>query len=348
MKCSGCGVDSNRKERFAAGGRCPRCQLAFVLDPQDGAPFTDVAFADAIRTVSADGRLRWGVEHLYYELCRRMLARQNRLGVVIVVGVIATLGGVGISTAAQNPIFAVLGLGVGPGVWLIRRLGRPETVRLDRREFDGIWARWQASGKATQGVIIRRTAPADPYRAVEPDLGDYSFDRAVICDRARTVDLLLANNFHFEHSCAVLSADGYPKHAFEQVRSMLQKNPKLEVFVLHDASAEGEALAKQLASDPAWFGRSGTQGARVVDVGLLARDAKKHRGLYTKRDSAPDPALFPAASAAEQLFLSQYVLELAALRPEKILKVAFRAMQPPPPEGTDGGSGDSGYWDSFG
>ena len=54
-----------------------------------------------------------------------------------------------------------------------------------------------------------------PKRTFDSDIADYSFDRAVICDRARTADLLIANNFHFENNCAVLSVDGYPPHAFE-------------------------------------------------------------------------------------------------------------------------------------
>ena len=110
------------------------------------------------------------------------------------------------------------------------------TVELDQAEFDGLWQKWHQ----------RARQPARPHRAQvearaandrrKADLGDYSFDRAVICDRARTVDLLIANNFHFENNCAILSIGGYPKGPFELVRTMLKRNPKLQVFALHDAS----------------------------------------------------------------------------------------------------------------
>ena len=80
-------------------------------------------------------------------------------------------------------------------------------------------------------------------------------------------------------------------------------------------------------------------------VGIRARDAKKHRGLYTRRSSSVDPALLERASRSEQHFLSQYVLELAALRPETILKGVFRAMLPvTATEKSD----DAAAWDSFG
>ena len=107
---------------------------------------------------------------------------------------------------------------------------------------------WERAHGKPPGLIVRPSAqaPSRPRRVLESDLADYSFDRAVICDRARTVDLLLANNFHFENNCAVLSIDGYPPGPFETVRTMLKRNPKLQVFALHDATVEGCTLAHRL------------------------------------------------------------------------------------------------------
>ena len=152
---------------------------------------------------------------------------------------------------------------------------RPRFVRLDQATFDGLWQRWLAAHRHPAGLIVRK-----PERAVsrpqESDIGDYSFDRAVICDRARTVDLLIANNFHFENSCAVLSIGGYPRGPFETVRTMLKRNPKLQVFALHDASIPGCELAHALANDPLWFKGQ----APVTDLGLRPRHAGPFRGLF--------------------------------------------------------------------
>jgi hypothetical protein len=135
------------------------------------------------------------------------------------------------------------------------------------------------------------------------------------------VDLLLANNFHFENNCAVLSAGGYPQQAFETVRRMLRRNPRLEVFVLHDITLEGCRLAHRLATDPEWF--KGT-GVRVVDVGLRPVHARPFKQLL-------QPAVRPVApgggiSPEEARWLSKHTLELAVIRPEQILKRLFRAM----------------------
>src|SRR5207245_10189890 len=104
---------------------------------------------------------------------------------------------------------------------------------------DRVWARWREVHEAPEGVITRKAREETRRRPAEPDLPDYSFDRAVICDRARTVDLLIANNFHFENNCAVLAIGGYPQGPFETVRAMLRKNPRLQVFALHDATTSG-------------------------------------------------------------------------------------------------------------
>ncbi|HEY4002750.1 MAG TPA: hypothetical protein VGO93_28000 [Candidatus Xenobia bacterium] len=186
-------------------------------------------------------------------------------------------------------------------------------------------------------------------------MAEYSFDRAVICDRARTVDTLLANNFHFENNCAVLSWDGYPEDVFDTVRSMLKRNPNLKVFALHDASYDGCMLATRLASDPAWF-----QGqVTVIDVGLRPRQARPFDGLLLPAPEVPSGNV-PGLDPQEQAWLRQYRLELAAIRPEQVVKRLFRALtldgRPVPDYGvdidsdsfsTDAGMSDGGG-DSFG
>src|SRR5205814_1245814 len=99
-------------------------------------------------------------------------------------------------------------------------------VRVTRETFDKLWSRWRDVHGTPKGVIERAPDPPMP-KNLESDIGDYSFDRAVITDRARTVDLLVANNFHFENNCAILSIDGYPKRPFLIIKKMLKKNPRL-------------------------------------------------------------------------------------------------------------------------
>jgi hypothetical protein len=104
--------------------------------------------------------------------------------------------------------------------------------------------------------------------AVDRELKQYSFDRAVICDDAEIARCLIANNFHFENNSAVLSVDGYPHDIFATVMDMLRLNPELQVYAVHDASRRGVALPHILSTEPRWF--AGTT-VKIFDVGLLPR-----------------------------------------------------------------------------
>ena len=157
MKCIRCQENSNYPER--KGRRCPKCKGAFAFEPREGDWMSDYAFHRAIDQVSAEGQVRWGVEHLYYEVMRRR--RWRALGALFM------------------KLFFV----------------DTKLVRNSALEFAAYWDKWVKVHGQPDGVIVRRkdTPATTP---VESDIGDYSFDRAVICDRARTVDVLLANNFH--------------------------------------------------------------------------------------------------------------------------------------------------------
>jgi hypothetical protein len=339
VKCISCGEDSKFSERTQG---CCTCGQRFAFEPQNGDPFTDMAFKSAIDAVSAHGQVRWGVEHLYYELCRRLRKKMSPWhGVAIGIGALAAI----LTLMGQLPQAAIF-FAAGLGIWLMsRRYGGPRLVRLDQATFDRLWQRWVALHRRPAGLIVRKPDPP-VSRPLETDISDYSFDRAVICDRARTVDLLLANNFHFENSCAVLSIGGYPAGPFETVRTMLKRNPKLQVFVLHDATIEGCGLAHTLADDPLWFKGQ----ARVTDVGLRPRHAGPFGGLLLPRLEGLTSRSGTGISADEQLWLNSYILELAAIRPEQILKRLFRAINRKE-DPTGGGGWDGGVYydgDSFG
>ncbi len=321
MKCIRCEHDSKYKER--PNKRCPKCGGQFAFEPRTGDPLTDPAFQHAVEAVSASGRVRWGVEHLYYEVCRRKRIASSRF---IVFGVFLA------AFAAWSVVWAVK---VHPGWWLgvvaaavvglilvtVKQGSR--LVRVDLSTFNRMWERWCAVHGAPASVIARKQKPRKQQPA-EPDLADYSFDRAVICDRARTVDLLLANNFHFENNCAVLSIEGYPPGPFETVRTMLQRNPRLQVFALHDATPAGCRMAHKLASDPNWFaGR-----VKVIDVGLRPVHAARFQGLLlSSKDAAV--TVREGITPLEAAWLAKYILELAAIRPEQVLKRLFRALNLP-------------------
>jgi hypothetical protein len=341
VKCVRCGLDSRKRER--TGKVCPGCHKEFAFDPNAGDPFSDAAFEAAISAVSAQGSLRWGVEHLYYELCRRKRKRLSPLAAWAFV--IALLVGAVALARHASPLFwlAVILLGWVMAMLVRERIrgipiGARDEVGIALATFDHLWARWLAVHDKPDGLITRKAKEETRRRPAEPDLPDYSFDRAVICDRARTVDLLIANNFHFENNCAVLAIGGYPQGPFETVRAMLQKNPRLQVFALHDATTAGCRLAHRLAHEKDWF-----PGRAVTDVGLRPAHAAPFRGLLLPHFMTVEVG--NGIAADEVAWMSRYALELAAIRPEQVLKRLYRAINRPEAgigamAAADGGGGD--------
>jgi hypothetical protein len=336
VKCVRCGHDSKYNDR--SNQACPQCKGRFPFEPRQGAKLTDQAFQNAVERVSGGGKVRWGAEHLYYEVARRLRpqawfrTRNSQIGVVVVAGA-------GLFITYEIGLLFLLGyLGLG-GAFAAHqvRRARATTIGLDEHQFREMLAAWTRAHGKPAGLIERPTPAVArrPSRTLEHEMVDYSFDRAVICDRARTVDLLLANNFHFENNCAVLTLDGYPPGPFETVRTMLKRNPKLRVFALHDATVEGCTLAHRLAGDPAWFAGQ----VPVTDVGLRPGHAGPFRGLWLPAQ-APHLPLDGGIKPSEAEWLGKYALELAAIRPDQVLKRLFRAMNRQPED--DDGNGVSG------
>ena len=329
MKCFRCGQDSKYSER--RDGHCPKCRGQFAFEPREGAKLSDVAFGEAIARVSSDGEVAWGLEHLRYEVARRIQkkARGSTIGAVVL-SVFALIVG--------SAFHVVVGVGLGSvlAIFAVRAALRAD-IRVSQHDFDAMWTQWCAAHGTPRRVIHRRPPNAlAPARTLEPDIPSYSFDRAVICDRARTVDLLLANNFHFENNCAVLGEGGYPAQAFEVVRKMLKNNPRLVVYVLHDATPSGCGLAHRVAQEEAWFaGR-----VRVVDVGLRPAHAFALRGLWLRqRGQVVRERELGGLSRAERVWLSKgWTMELAVIKPEQVIKRLYRAIS----EDRSGASSDGG------
>jgi uncharacterized membrane protein YgcG len=254
------------------------------------------------------------------------------VGFAVVATIIAFIAGSGWSVLVW---MLLMGAIAGAYLWFQRR-GAVPLRELLHTDFEKLWRRYALVHGTPSGLIERRAregaANIDPAEMLA-----YSFDRAVICDRPETVDLLIANQFHFENNCAVLAIDGYPPHAFATVRSMLRNNPRLIVLALHDASVPGCQLAHRLGNDPAWF----KEGVPVLDVGLRPKHAKAFLGQHEPVHVPRDMALGAGITSTEAEWLSRRMLALAVVVPEQIIKRVFRAITLAE-DRQDAGGGDSG------
>jgi len=319
VKCVRCRKDCRRRD--VRDNRCPGCGQAFALANHTETPIRDYLLHLAIERVSSRGSVFFGRDNLYHEVRRRLGKRQSDplslalgfVGVVLIVVVVAT----------RHIDWAILILPTAVG-FVYARLRQRYFDGLSRPAFERALGLYLKAHGAPPKLLepasaARQVAPFDPR--AEQELAHYSFDRAVICDRSETVDLLIANQFHFENNCAVLGIDGYPPQGFALVRRMLRNNPRILVLVLHDATEDGCQLAQRLREDPDWFRDQGT----VVDVGLRPAHAKYFPKL---QEGAIGGRVEPgrAISPSEAEWLSKFALSLGVIPPEQIIKRLFRAI----------------------
>lgn len=324
MKCLKCGKNSLYRER--SGGKCSGCGQKFVFEPKTGDLFADTVFQKALERVSHQSSLSFHRRQLYYELARvRMKKLPGKLGAVL------GMGFLGVFLGIFWTIFWLKIMSIGSGIWLLEggylifwaiilvrawRKTDSGQIRFDEPSFDKTFSKWQKEKGLPQEMLQK--SPALPHGAAkhpEKDMLDYAVERAIICDHPTVVDFLLANNFHIEQKCAILSFGGYPPDRFEDLRRMLKKNSQLNVFVVHNASANGCRIFQELISSPEWFKGS----KRVFDIGLHPRHAKAFAGLWLKATSQSlQPIL--GYTPEEMEWLKQNKLELMAIPPAKLLK----------------------------
>jgi hypothetical protein len=274
MKCIHCGRISRRRERV--DGRCPGCGHAFAFDPgvRPGAG-TDAEFQVVIDRVSGGGRLRFTTRQLWLAatLPRVMPAPPHHTALYMLP--FALLLGV--------PMFAIAAVTGMPAMMLMPFVGTAAGAAIGwamaqdeiRKHEDRLrpfpiepFLRYQlAPWLQVHGEIPGLLPPRDADAAaaqVPADAATGEVDRVVVTDRWETAQMLVANGFHLQHRCAVLSRDGYPDGVADAVRQALRRNPRLTVFALHDASPDGCRLPLDLRG-PEWFP---DPSVRVVDLGL--------------------------------------------------------------------------------
>ena len=347
MTCIHCGTDSKLRER--TGQRCPRCKHPFAFEPTtDPHKVTDGQFKNAIDRVSGQGKVQFTRRQLWYEFNRRWMKPgfwRSPFGMLPFAGASAgLLTGLGIVHEAVLLLAAMGGVaGVGAGALLSGLANRraPRPPRPPRIPFDVFQKqylrRWrEAHGEVAELLPVREmAAPALP-REVRADVAAFSFDRAVVTDTWETAQMLVANRFHFEHNCAVLSRDGYPEGIADTVKEMLRRNPRLTVFALHDASPGGCLLPLTLRNAE-WFP---DPAIRIVDLGLRPGTARRMRvPALAGAPTQPPPRLGEILPEEDLAWLAEgHTAELAALRPEQVLRAAYQGIVAAGP-GDGSGSG---------
>lgn len=331
MKCIKCQTDNKLKERKENNGKCKSCQHPFTFDPKLGDSFTDAFFAKTLEAVSVNDSLFFTPRQFgYFFNARKSATNWKGVGCVpLVLALVTFVAGIALGSFLMFAA-SVLLLGTSIALWLpqVQKWLRQKTgrkIKADFAEVDHWLGRWMAiNGK------LPKLLPPPEKRLLPTKLSQeitaYSFDRAVICDSDQVAHFLIANNFHFENNCAVLSVNGYPDSIFTTVLEMLHRNPELKVYALHNASPLGVQLVHHLRTTTRWFGES--HGVTIYDLGLLPRQVMQ-RYMFVGQDSnlAKQARAIPVEvcntlTAEELKWLGEgKQVELESLSPMMLLKV---------------------------
>ena len=346
MKCIQCNVDNNLKDRTANQGRCSNCKHPFAFEPtsmEGNLRFTDGFFAKALADISANGTLYFTRKQLLYLLERR-LARKFSAGMIIAgYFFVALVGFVVLSISGLGAIVLGYLFLIGVVIPFILRRWPPKRrlqqlleiskfITITDAMLDDWLQQWQRFNPPPTRLLPPPSASASLAPAAADDVTAYSFDRVLVCDSVAIAQLLIANNIHFEHNCAVLSISGYPQAIFATTMAMLRRNPDLQVIALHNCSPSGVALINELRTSPDW---SIDSGQVIFDLGLLPRQvaaARGHAYIQVSVDSAQSARVMPPEvvkqlSATELKWLEAgYFVDLESFTPQKLMHIVSQGI----------------------
>lgn len=251
----------------------------------------------------------------------------QRLGVfILVVGISASL--FVLDSFPGFSIVVILGL---LSIFLgTRQLGKvenlPQELLFSSIDLDSWLTKWQQINGKVDKILPSQQEQIAPT-SINPDITAYSFDRLVVCDSANIAQLLIANNFHFENNCAILSITGYPQSIFNTTMEMLRRNPDLKVYAIHDCSSKGVSLVHHLRTSEKWFLNS---NVTIIDLGLLPRQIIASQGkMFTRFSSqlkdeskklSVDICQSLTAEELAWLHTGNFV-ELESFSPQKLIQV---------------------------
>ena len=161
---------------------------------------------------------------------------------------------------------------------------------------------------------------------------DYSFDKLLVCETTEIAQFLIANNFHFENNCAVLSITGYPENIFDTILEMVKPNPKLKVYALHHCTPKGIGLVDHLRTSENWF--AGYDIA-IYNIGLLPRHVLETSNTFVEKSAEfkkqakkISPKVRQSLSQEEIEWLeSGLFVELESFTPKKLLRVVSQSIK---------------------
>lgn len=337
MKCIECNTDRNLKERTANYGKCKNFEPK-QLYYQIGFKFTDRFFAERIKNISVNSTLFFSERQFLY-LCNLYCqtnsnALRSGLPIFMVIVSLSTSFLFAIlEIDSGNPIAASLAVFVSIifSIFAFQILQSTFTARskkklaLTSEQIKDLLNKWIA----VNGKIEKLLSPPKAEKKLNKinyDLNKYSFNRLIVCEKDEIAQFLIANNFHFENNCAIVSINGYPQKIFETVMQMVKRNRDLKIYAPHDASPDGIKILHTLKTNSDWFADI---NAVIYDLGLLPRQIFKSKNIFVRQSNSSAllakkfaDTLKDSLSDREIKFINEgKFIELESFTPQKLIQI---------------------------
>ncbi len=263
MKCPAC-LNQHKK---SAGPRC-RCGYPFVFTDPSAQKMSDFRFLAIIDGATGDGTYYVTARQLYFEYCRRLGSKGPLTPAITAVSALGVATGLWLSgydtIAVFCGFFAVVGL-----VICLYRLFSPPMKFLD---FERVIDRYREGGtrERLSQVLEKPTLHNPPPDWQEPDIYRYGVERVLLVQHDILVDLFVLNGLHAEQRTLIISETGYPEYIQPRVTEVLKDNPKIPVFMLHDATDRGIGMKRRLRK-LSWLPAS----EKRIDLGIQPKDVRK-------------------------------------------------------------------------
>jgi len=264
MKCPDCGNQVKAKLTL----RCT-CGYQFAFNPKVD-KLTDGHFLAVARSASSNDAYYFTLPQFHAEHRRKQWVSPGWT-LAGCAAIVAVGGGICFFAKSGIPLFVSVVIAV---VFFASRLGKHVIAYGDWINFTNRWLE-KKGPKGLEKLITAPRLQQPPPEWSEPDIYDYGFERLIIVERDELVDLFVLNNLHAEQRALVIAESGYPNYLLAPAAKTLAANPNLPVYLLHDATPEGEQMHDRILNWP----HLKLSGHPLTDLGLFRRDVSQMSGL---------------------------------------------------------------------
>lgn len=283
MKCPSCEYNHKKKDVE----RCLACSYKFVLSTD--AKINDYAFSKLLQQCTQDNTVFFTKNNMYstYLQCNILKKKKQRTKTYGIIAVISFF-------VCFSPIFPV---GIIAFLFSFAKWIQYKKFfkGISFKEFVSYIPKWQnalITNKQTQlnflidktNLVLRKAPP----KTTENDIFNYGLEGIVFVDNDYYVDWLILNNFHFTYRVAVLSMNSYPNYLVPEIKQVIEKNPLLPIYFLHDGIIKKPEIMENLNT---YF--SFEKQRYLIDIGLSSNDFMKVNFLKEKAKYIPFSENYP-------------------------------------------------------